>query len=57
MTDDKIDGLVVMAVDENGLDNDRGKPEAAFINIIGQIDPEQVGRITRRFNVDVDMTP
>ncbi len=54
MTNDKIDGLVVMAVGDDSHDNN-GKPEAVFINIIGQIDPAQVGRITSRFNVDVDV--
>ena len=40
-----IDGLVMMAV----VDND----EAVFINIIGQIDPAQVSKVTRALNLDV----
>jgi hypothetical protein len=44
---DVIDGLVVMAVDKGG--------DAVFINIIGEIDPAQVGKVTRALNVDVDI--
>lgn len=53
MTNNVVDGLVVMAVDGSGH-TDSGKAEAAFINIIGELDPQQVGRITSRFNVNVD---
>lgn len=41
-----IDGMVVLAVDE---DDD----EAVVVNIVGNIDPEQVGRIGRKFNLGV----
>ncbi len=51
MTEDKIDGLVVMAVDGSPGE----KSEAVFINIIGQIDPAQVGRVTRSLDIDVDL--
>ena len=42
-----IDGLVLMTV---GNDD-----EAVFINIIGQIDPSQVAKVTKTLNIDVDM--
>ncbi len=48
----KIDGLVVMAVDGTN----RRKSEAVFINIIGEIDPAQVGRVTRSLDIDVDIS-
>lgn len=55
MSDTLIDGLVVMAVDENSSGQD--KSEAVFINIIGQLDPQQIGRVTQRLNIDLDVTP
>ena len=57
MTDGNIDGLVIMAVDEENDDSNHGQPEAVFINIIGQLDPAQVGRVTNSLNIDVDVTP
>lgn len=42
--DDKIEGLVVMAVEDG--------EEAAFINIVGTIDPEQLGRVGRNLDID-----
>jgi hypothetical protein len=42
-TGNKIDGLAVMAIEY-------GK-EAAFINIIGQIDPVDIGKLSGRFNI------
>lgn len=58
MTADIIDGLVVMAVDEDGIDDDKDAgPQAVFINVIGQIDPAQVGRLTSSLDIDVDVTP
>ena len=42
---DIIDGLVVMA-----LDND--EDEATFVTFEGRIDPEQIGRLGARFNID-----
>lgn len=38
----RISGLVVMVVDEE---------ETVFVNIVGEIDPEDIGRIGGRFNV------
>lgn len=47
LNDDVIEGLVLMAVGD--------KDEAVFINIIGQIDPSQVAKVTRTLNINVDM--
>lgn len=47
LTGEVIDGLVVMAVDR--------EDEAVFINIIGSLDPDQVGKVTRALNIDVDI--
>ena len=41
-----VQGLVVMAVDQD---------EAVFINILGLIDPESLGAVMNRLNVDVDV--
>ncbi len=47
MTDDKIDGLVVMVVEpkEGG--------EAVFINVVGEIDPSQISKVTESLNIDM----
>ena len=37
-----IDGVLIIAVDE----------EAAFVNIVGQIRPEDVGRLSEHFDID-----
>jgi hypothetical protein len=42
---DVMEGLTVMAVDEE---------EAVFINIIGQLDPAQLGRVMENFDIDLD---
>ncbi|MDO3384803.1 DUF4252 domain-containing protein [Gilvimarinus sp. SDUM040013] len=47
MTENVMDGLVVMVVDENG------PGEAVFINIVGQIDPNKVGAIANSMNIDL----
>lgn len=47
ITDDVMDGLVVMVVDENG------PGEAIFINIVGQIDPAKVGTLAESMNIDL----
>lgn len=46
-TDGVMDGLVVMAVDKNG------PGEAVFINIVGQIDPAKISKITKSLDIDV----
>lgn len=43
-TGDIIDGIVVLAVDD-------WDAEAVFVNIVGHIEPRQVGRIGRKFNI------
>lgn len=41
---DDIDGLVVMVVED--------EDEAVFVNIVGKIDPEQIGRIGHSIHID-----
>ena len=43
---DQVTGMTVMMV---GEDN-----EAVFMNIVGEIDPEQLGRVASRFGVNLD---
>lgn len=43
---DTIEGMVVLAMDEYD-------DEAVFVNIVGEIRPDQIGRIGRRFNIGV----
>lgn len=43
MHGEKIAGLVVMVVEP-------GEDETVFVNIVGDIDPEQIGRLGRKFN-------
>ena len=47
LKNDVIDGLVLMAVGDHD--------EAVFINIIGQIDPSKVAKVTKALNIDVGM--
>jgi hypothetical protein len=42
---DRMEGLTVMAVNDE---------EAVFINIIGQLDPEQLGAVMNSFDIDID---
>ncbi|MEM1094535.1 MAG: DUF4252 domain-containing protein [Bacteroidota bacterium] len=44
--DDAIAGMVVMVLEP-------GEDETIFLNIVGEIDPAQVGRIGRRFDLDL----
>ena len=44
LQDDTLTGLAVMGI-ENDDDN------AIFINIVGEIDPEQLGRLSEKFNI------
>ncbi len=43
MHDDIVAGLIVMVVEP-------GADETVFVNIVGDIDPEQIGRLGRKFN-------
>ena len=49
LNNDVIDGLVLMAVGNNNTD------EVVFINIIGEIDPSKVAKVTRALDIDVDI--
>jgi hypothetical protein len=44
LVDGAIDGVVVMDVDSNG--------KASFVNVVGRIDPEQLGRLGTKFHID-----
>lgn len=46
LKNEKMQGLAVMAVDNE---------EAVFINIVGAIDPAQLGNIMEQFDVDLDL--
>jgi Domain of unknown function (DUF4252) len=54
MKDNKVQGLALMNVDSQ-------KEEATFANIVGEVDPEQLGRLQHKFNIegldslDIDM--
>ena len=39
-----VDGITVMAVEEN---------EAVFVNVIGNIDPEELGKVMNNFDIDL----
>ncbi len=41
-----MDGLVVMAVEKH-------EQEAIFINIVGEIDPKKIGKVTKSLNLDI----
>lgn len=45
LSDDQMQGLAVMAVNEE---------EAVFINIIGMLDPAQLGQVMDNFDIDID---
>lgn len=42
----RIHGITVMAVDDE---------EAVFINVLGEIDPDQIGEVIAQMDLDVDM--
>jgi len=48
-TDDVIDGVVVMVVSP---EKDAG--EAVFINIVGEIDPEKIAKVTETLKIDIN---
>ena len=43
---DNMEGMTVIVVDED---------EAVFVNIIGQLNPAELGRVMEQFDVDVDL--
>jgi len=44
--DDQVQGITVMALDEG---------ESVFVNIIGSINPEELGKVMKNFDIDVDV--
>ena len=52
ITNDIMDGLVVMVINNKG--DKRGR-EAVFINIVGEIDPAQINKVTESLNIDIDL--
>ena len=42
--DDVVQGVVAMHIDDHG--------RAAFVNVVGELDPEQIGRLGARFDID-----
>jgi len=46
MKDDNMEGLTVMVVDEE---------EAVFVNVIGQLNPAELGRVMEALDVDMDL--
>ncbi len=49
ITGDVMDGLVVMAIND-----DFDGREAVFINIVGEIDPAQLGKVTDSLNIKIN---
>jgi hypothetical protein len=52
ITDDVMDGLVVMVINNS---EEREEREAVFINIVGEIDPAQINKVTESLNIDVNL--
>jgi len=52
ITDDIMDGLMVMVINSN---EGREEREAVFINIVGEIDPAQINKVTESLNIDVNL--
>ena len=48
-TDQVIDGVVVMVV---APEKDGG--EAVFINIVGEIDPTNIAKVTNKINIEIN---
>jgi hypothetical protein len=44
--DNQVEGITVMALDEE---------ESVFVNIIGSINPEELGKVMKNFDIDVDV--
>lgn len=45
INDNQVEGITVMAVEET---------EAVFVNIIGSIDPQDLGKVMENFDIDLD---
>ena len=45
INDSQVEGITVMAVEET---------EAVFVNVIGSIDPEELGRVMDNFDIELD---
>jgi hypothetical protein len=45
-----LTGLVVMAIGDNE-DTTANDPQAVFVNIVGTLDPEKLGKLSARFNI------
>jgi hypothetical protein len=52
ITNDIMDGLVVMVINNS---ESQGEREAVFINIVGEIDPAQINKVTESLNIDIDL--
>lgn len=52
ITNDLMDGLVVMVINNK---SDKDGREAVFINIVGEIDPAQINKVTKSLNIDIDL--
>ena len=52
ITNDIMDGLVVMVINNS---ESRDEREAVFINIVGEIDPAQINKVTESLNIDIDL--
>lgn len=48
-TNDVIDGVVVMVVSP-----EKEEGEAVFINIVGEIDPDKIAKVTDNLDIDID---
>ncbi|MFT5692902.1 MAG: hypothetical protein ACI92E_002238 [Oceanicoccus sp.] len=51
---DIVDGMVVMFVDATG-NNRKKRKEAVFINIVGEINPEQLSQLTDSLDIGVNI--
>ena len=45
INDDQVEGITVMAVEET---------EAVFVNVIGSINPEELGRVMENFDIELN---
>jgi hypothetical protein len=45
INDSQVEGITVMALDEE---------EAVFVNVIGNIDPEELSKVMENFDIDID---